>query len=81
LYILYKFKPLAESYGLELYTFSANDHQRADQYGTDNIWTRWIRMSTTVQNTWKADPFLEIDDINIDIDVAAETDTSIETAM
>jgi hypothetical protein len=70
-YILFRFKPTAERLGLELYTFSATDHQRADQYLSDNMWTRWIRLSTTVQNTWCDDAYLEIDEFDIDNDAAA----------
>ena len=80
IYILYKFKRSAEKLGLELHTFSASDHLRADQYLGDNIWTRTIRLSTTVKNTWCADDFLDFDDIEFDIN-AVNTTTNTEVDL
>lgn len=71
-YILFKSKRLAERLGLQLQTFSATDYAKQSQYMTDNIWTRWIRFTTTVENFWDASPYLDIDDIRIDLDACTD---------
>lgn len=49
-YIIYKQKYLARKLGLQLQTFSVSEHNKAQQYMTENIWTRWFRYRCTVQN-------------------------------
>lgn len=56
-YILFKYKPLAQSMGIELHTYSATDWQKEASKMPDNIWTRWIRLRCTVSNTWSGKPF------------------------
>jgi len=67
-YILFKNKRLAEYLGLQQQTFSATEYSKQSQYMTDNIWTRWIRFSCTVQNMWFGEPFITIDDLILNVD-------------
>jgi hypothetical protein len=53
-YILFKYKSLAQSMGIEIQTFSASDWQKEAAKMPENIWTRWVRMRCTVFNTWDA---------------------------
>lgn len=66
-YVLFKFKHLAERLGLQLHTFSASDYTKEVKYLGDNIWSRWIKFKCTVTNTWEADPFVDVDSIEIDL--------------
>lgn len=67
-YILFKYKPVARSLGIEIQTYSASDWQKDASKMPENIWTRWLRMRCTVFNTWDADRF----------QVATDIETSIE---
>jgi hypothetical protein len=67
-YILFKNKRLAEYMGLQQQTFSAADYSRQTQYAADNIWVRWIKFSCTVQNMWFSQPFITIDDLQLEVD-------------
>lgn len=62
-YILFKRKRLAEKLGLQLHTFSATDYSREDVRLPENIFSRYIRLRTVVQDKWTADPYLDIEDI------------------
>jgi hypothetical protein len=66
-YILFRFKRLAEKLGLQLHTFSASDYTKEVKYLGDNIWSRWIKFKCTVTNTWESDQFLDIEDIDVDM--------------
>lgn len=86
-YILFKYKPMAFRLGLKLGTFSASDYSKdADKMG-NNVWTRWIRFRCTTQNFWGADPFIQVDSVNVDhtignppaSDLAASLDVDITT--
>ena len=82
-YILFKSKRLSEKLGLQLQTFSATDYARNNQLLADNVWTRWIRFTTTVENFWENSPYLDIDSINVDLDVATDAqpgDTDLDSA-
>jgi hypothetical protein len=80
LYILFKNKALAHSFGMELQTVSASDNARDVTKLTDNIWVRSIRFTTVVQHSWRDMRFLEIDDIDLDVEVESnkEIDGSIK---
>lgn len=67
-YILFKRKRRAEQLGLQLHTFSATDYSRDNSKLADNIWERYIRFRTVVQNFWDSESYLDIDDIDIDLD-------------
>jgi len=56
-HILFKYKPLAQSMGIELQTFSASDWQKDAAKMPENIWSRWVRMRCTVFHTWDASVF------------------------
>jgi len=72
-YILFKSKRLCEELGLQLQTFSATDYAKSSQYMADNIWTRWIRFTTTVENFWDGSPYLDIDNLNVDVSAGTES--------
>lgn len=74
-YILFKRKRRAEALGLQLYTFSATDYKRDADKLADNIFSRYIRVRTLVQNFWDSEPYLDIDDIEIDLDVESTVNT------
>lgn len=73
-YILFKRKRHAERLGLQLQTFSATDNARDLGKMTDNIWVRTIRFRCIVQNFWDSEPYLDINDIDIDLKVSNELD-------
>lgn len=52
-YILFKSKPVAQSLGLEIQTFSASDWAKEVSKVPENIYTRWVRMRFTVFHTWE----------------------------
>ena len=68
-YILFKNKSRLISLGLQITSHSATDLNRSQDKLPDNIFTRWIKLTTTVQNYWKADTFLDIDSVETDIEV------------
>ena len=68
-YILFKYKPVARSLGIELHTFSASDWQKDASKMPENIWTRWLRMKCTVFNTWGSEEFKTATDIDLSIDL------------
>lgn len=67
-YILFKYKQVARTLGIEIQTYSASDWQKDSSKMPENIWTRWMRMRCTVFNTWNADEFQAI--------TAIETETN-----
>ena len=60
-YIFYKNKMLGRKLGLQLFTFRANDYNKESKYMADNVWSRWIRFRTTVQNYIDGDEYIEAD--------------------
>lgn len=66
-YILFKYKPVARSLGIEVQTYSASDWQKDASKMPENIWTRWLRMRCTVFNTWSAEEFKIATDMDIAI--------------
>ena len=78
-YILLKRKRKAEQLGLQLHTFSATDYNRDNNKLTDNIWVRYIRYRCIVQNFWASENFIDISDIEIDLDAEdAPGDTIVD---
>lgn len=67
-YIMFKYKSVARSLGIEIQTYSASDWQKESAKMPENIWTRWLRMRCTVFNTWSADPYIQIDEVVTEID-------------
>lgn len=66
-YILFKNKLVAERMGLQLHTFNASDYSKQHQYMTENIFTRWVRFRCTTENTWSAEEFVEVDELDMDL--------------
>lgn len=66
-YILLKRKRTAERLGLEMYTWSATDYSRNQAKLADNIWERYLRVTTKVQNNWLDREYLDIDTVNIEL--------------
>ena len=67
-YILFKRKRRAEALGMQLYTFSATDYSRENARLPDNMFTRYIRLRTIVQNFWDAEDYMDIDDMDVSVD-------------
>jgi hypothetical protein len=67
-YILFKRKRRAEQLGLQLHTFSATDYSRDNTKLADNIWERYIRFRTVVQNFWDSEDYIDINDLDVDLD-------------
>ena len=63
-YILFKYKLLAERWGLKLQTYSASDYSKDADKAANNVWTRWVRFRCTTQNFWAAEPLKEIEDVH-----------------
>lgn len=63
-YVLFKNKSMADRLGLRLHTFSASDYNKDANKMTENIWTRWVRFKCTTENSWSADRFLDVEEIN-----------------
>lgn len=80
-YILYKRKRQAERLGLQLHTFSASDNARDMTKMADNIWVRVIKFRCVVQNFWDAESYLDISDIEVDLEVerALDIETDVNT--
>lgn len=77
-YVLFKYKPIARSLGIEIQTYSASDWQKDASKMPENIWTRWLRMRCTVFNTWSADAFQVATDMEIEIDQEPATEDGIK---
>src|ERR1017187_5468297 len=63
-YILFKYKPLAERWGLKLQTYSASDYSKDADKAANNVWTGWVRFRCTTQNFWAADPLRLFEEVN-----------------
>jgi len=77
-YILFKRKRRAEALGLQLHTFTATDYTRDMAKMADNIFSRYIRFRTVVQNFWDSEEYIDIFDVAVDLDAentAEETET------
>ena len=59
---------LLDKLGLKLVTFSASDYNKESRYMTENIWTRWVRVKCTIQNTVSAqrEP-IQVDTVDVGI--------------
>ena len=51
-YVMFAFKQAAEHMGMQLHTYRATPFNKESKYMANNIWTRWLRVRTTVWNTW-----------------------------
>ena len=67
-YILFKKKAKLIELGLQLTSHTATDLARSQDKLPDNIFTRWIRLTATVQNYWQADPFLDVEGVEVNAD-------------
>jgi hypothetical protein len=56
-YILFRYKDVARTLGLEIHTYSATDWQKDTAKNPENIFTRWLRMRVTVFNDWKFEKY------------------------
>lgn len=85
-YVLFKHKLMAHRLGLKLHTFSASDYNKDAGKMAENVWTRWVRFRCTTQNFWAQDPFMDVEEINVDPavglppahDIATSLDVSID---
>ena len=84
-YILFKYKLLAEKWGLRLQTYSASDYSKEADKAANNIWTRWVRFRCTTQNFWSAEPLRRFEEVNtspsignpVSEDIAASLDVDL----
>ena len=72
-YILFKRKRESEYLGLQLSTFSATDNARDVGKLADNIWIRSIRYRCLVENFWNSEPYIDINDVELDIAAGSPT--------
>lgn len=79
-YILFKYKPLAERWGLRLQTYSASDYGKDADKAANNVWTRWIRFRCTTQNFWAAEPLREFEHVNTDPSIGNPYSEDIATS-
>jgi hypothetical protein len=80
-YILFKHKDMAFRLGLKLGTFSASDYSKNAELMGNNIWTRWVRFRCTTQNFWGADPFTEVDGLNVETAIGLPPATDIAVSL
>jgi hypothetical protein len=81
-YILFKYKLMADRFGLKLHTFSASDYSKDAKYMAENIYTRWIRFRCTTQNFWgTTDQLVEVEDLNLYPKVDLEPASSVATSL
>jgi len=73
-YILFREKPLAIKFGLELHTFSASDYNKESKYLAENVYSRWIRYRCTVLNGIPFGDFTEIDSVDVDVNFSQTDD-------
>jgi len=80
-YILFKYKPLAERWGLKLQTYSASDYSKDADKAANNVWTRWVRFRCTTENFWAAEPLREIEHIHTDPSINNPRSEDIATSL
>jgi hypothetical protein len=80
-YILFKYKPLAERWGLKLQTFSASDYSKDADKSMNSVWTRWVRFRCTTENYWAADPLKFIEEVSIEASVNNPVSYDIATSL
>lgn len=80
-YILFKYKLLANKWGLKLQTYSASDYSKDADKTMNNIWTRWIRFRCTTQNFWEADPLRKFEEVNLDPSIGGPVSCDIATSL
>jgi len=68
-YILFKRKRQAERLGLQISTFTATDNARETTRLPENIWSRTIKYRCVVQNFWETNPYLDISDMEVDVEL------------
>jgi hypothetical protein len=68
-YILLKHKRVAEYLGLELHTQSASDWAKETGKLPEQIYTRWVRLRTTVLDTWLGDKSMCVEDLEVILEI------------
>ena len=80
-YILFKYKPIAERWGLKLQTYSASDYGKDADKAANNIWTRWVRFRCTTQNFWAADALRRFDHVNTYPSIGGQFSEDVATSL
>jgi hypothetical protein len=80
-YILFKYKPIAERWGLKLQTYSASDYSKDADKAMNNIWTRWVRFRCTTQNFWEADALRRFDHVNTNPSIQGPFSEDVATSL
>ena len=68
-HIMFKLKPMAESLGVQLHTWSAGDYFREDVKLPNNIWSRTVKFKCTTENIIPGDALTEITDVEGTVDI------------
>lgn len=79
-YILFKYKPLAERWGLKLQTYSASDYSKDADKAQNNIWTRWVRFRCTTENFWAAEPLKYIAEVHTEASIGNPYSDEVATS-
>ena len=80
-YILFKYKLLANKWGLKLQTYSASDYSKDADKSMNNVWTRWVRFRCTTQNFWAADPLREFEHVHTDPSIGNPMSEDVATSL
>ena len=80
-YILFKRKRQAEELGLQLHTFTASDYGKDQQRFPENVYSRTLRYRAIVQNFWNSEPFLDINDMEVTVDIESTTGDEIDPVI
>lgn len=76
--ILFQNKLFMEANGLTLVTFGADAHKKDVKYASENIWSRWISMQTTVTNSWYKQLATGTLDVSTKVYLEIDNETTVE---
>jgi hypothetical protein len=68
-YILFRYKDVGRSLGLQIHTYSATDWQKDTAKNPENVFTRWIRMRVSTFNNWKFEKYQGPYEIETEVNV------------
>jgi hypothetical protein len=77
-HILFQGKPFMEANGLHLITFGADAQKKETRYASENIWSRYISMQSTVTNSWYKKLSTGELDVSVNVFLEMDRDLTIE---
>ncbi len=80
-YTLNSRRSILEDRGMQLATYSGSDFTRDQNYGGDTVFSRFITCSVSVNNTWRSDKVVPIDEIDLNITVARDVASNEELGL